>query len=153
PIPPQKLPSLDPAPAHAGKRGRRIARRIGLGVAGILGVGLTLLAAQKIGVNKVAESIVESDLSWVLVAFALMSISMFFRAASWYWTARAALPNRPVRRRDVTSATMIGVLMSATLPARLGEPARALALARRTGRMRETFPVLLGTLVPQTLLN
>jgi phosphatidylinositol alpha-mannosyltransferase len=153
PIPPQKLPSLDPAPAQAGKRGRRIARRIGLGVAGMLGVGLTLLAAQKIGVNKVAESIVESDLKWVLVAFALMSISMFFRAASWYWIARAALPNRPIRRRDVTSATMIGVLMSATLPARLGEPARALALARRTGRMRETFPVLLGTLVSQTLLN
>jgi len=43
--------------------------------------------------------------------------------------------------------------MSATLPARLGEPARALTLARRTGRMRETFPVLLGTLVSQTMLN
>jgi phosphatidylinositol alpha-mannosyltransferase len=53
----------------------------------------------------------------------------------------------------VTSATMIGVLMSATLPARLGEPARAMTLARRIGRMRETFPVLLGTLVSQTLLN
>ena len=48
---------------------------------------------------------------------------------------------------------MIGVLMSATLPARLGEPARAMVLARRTGRMRETFPVLLGTLVSQTVLN
>ena len=58
--------------------------------------------------------------------------------------ARAALPRRPLRRRDVASATMIGVLMSATLPARLGEPARAMVLARRTGRMRETFPVLLG---------
>jgi phosphatidyl-myo-inositol alpha-mannosyltransferase len=58
-----------------------------------------------------------------------------------------------VRRRDVTSATMIGVLMSATLPARLGEPARAMSLARRVGRMRETFPVLLGTLVSQTILN
>jgi phosphatidylinositol alpha-mannosyltransferase len=45
------------------------------------------------------------------------------------------------------------VLMSATLPARLGEPARATVLARRTGRMRETFPVLLGTLVSQTALN
>ncbi|HEX3736287.1 MAG TPA: glycosyltransferase [Solirubrobacterales bacterium] len=153
PVPPQKLPSLDPPPAAGGRRGRRVARRIGLGVAGVLGVGLTLLAAQKIGVDEVVESIVRSNLSWVLVAFALMSISMFFRAASWYWIARAALPNRPVRRRDVTSATMIGVLMSATLPARLGEPARALALARRTGRMRETFPVLLGTLVSQTLLN
>jgi phosphatidylinositol alpha-mannosyltransferase len=48
---------------------------------------------------------------------------------------------------------MIGVLMSATLPARLGEPARAMSLARRTGRMRQTFPVLLGTLVSQTVLN
>src|SRR5206468_5297064 len=37
--------------------------------------------------------------------------------------------------------------------ARLGEPARAMVLSRRTGRMRETFPVLLGTLVSQTVLN
>ena len=151
--PAEKLPSLDPPLARAGKRGRQVARRLGLGVAGILGVGLTVLAAQKIGVDKVVESIVRSNFTWVLVALALMGISLFFRAASWYWIARAALPNRPIRRRDVTSATMIGVLMSATLPARLGEPARALTLARRTGRMRETFPVLLGTLVSQTMLN
>ena len=82
-----------------------------------------------------------------------MVASLFLRATSWYAIARSALPNRPLRRRDVTSATMIGVLMSATLPARLGEPARAMVLARRTGRMRETFPVLLGTLVSQTALN
>ena len=151
--PAQRLPSLDPAPAQPGKRGRRIARRAGLAVAGILGIGLTALAAQKIGVDNVVESIVRSNFTWVLIACALMALSLFFRAASWYWIACAALPNRPVRRRDVTSATMIGVLMSATLPARLGEPARALALARRTGRMRETFPVLLGTLVSQTMLN
>jgi len=151
--PAERLPSLDPTPAQAGKRGRAVARRLGLGVAGIMGVGLTLLAAQKIGVDNVVESIVRSNLTWVLIACALMASSLFFRAASWYWIARAALPNRPIRRRDVTSATMIGVLMSATLPARLGEPARALTLARRSGRVRETFPVLLGTLVSQTLLN
>jgi phosphatidylinositol alpha-mannosyltransferase len=151
--PAERLPSLDPAPAQAGNRGRAVARRVGLGVAGLLGVGLTLLAAQKIGIDNVVESIVRSNLTWVLIACALMATSLFFRAASWYWIARAALPNRPIRRRDVTSATMIGVLMSATLPARLGEPARALTLARRSGRMRETFPVLLGTLVSQTMLN
>ncbi len=151
--PAERLPSLDPEPAQAGSTRRKIARRLGLGIAGLLGVGLTVLAAQKIGVDKVVESIVRSNLTLVLVACALMASSLFFRAASWYWIARAALPNRPIRRRDVTSATMIGVLMSATLPARLGEPARALALARRTGRMRETFPVLLGTLVSQTMLN
>ncbi len=151
--PPQRLPSLDPPLARSGSRRRRVARRVGLGVAGTLGIGLTALAAQKIGVDKVVSSIVRSDATWVLVACALMGLSLFFRAASWYWIARAALPNRSIRRRDVTSATMIGVLMSATLPARLGEPARAVTLARRTGRMRETFPVLLGTLVSQTMLN
>ena len=153
PSPAQRLPSLDPPPALPGKRKRKIARRIGLTAAGVIGIGLTALAAQKIGVDKVVESIVRSNLTWVLVACALMALSLFFRAASWYWIVRAALPLRPVRRRDVTSATMIGVLMSATLPARLGEPARAMALARRIGRMRETFPVLLGTVVSQTLLN
>lgn len=152
PCPPRRLESLDPPVARNGRR-RRVARRIGLGVAGALGVGLTALAAQKIGVDNVLTSIVRSDITWVLVACGLMALSLFFRAASWFGIVRAALPNRPVRRRDVTSATMIGVLMSATLPARLGEPARAMTLARRIGRMRETFPVLLGTIVSQTMLN
>jgi phosphatidylinositol alpha-mannosyltransferase len=153
PRPPRRLPSLDPAPARGAKGPRRVARRVGLAAAAAIGLGLTALAAQKIGVDNVVESIVRSNLAWVLVGCALMALSLFFRAASWYWIVRAALPRRPVRRRDVTSATMIGVLMSATLPARLGEPARAMSLARRVGRMRETFPVLLGTLVSQTVLN
>jgi phosphatidylinositol alpha-mannosyltransferase len=150
---PQRLPSLDPPPARVASRRWRIARRAALGLTGALGVGLTALAAQKIGVDNVLASMVRSDVTWVLVACGLMALSLFFRAASWYGIVRTALPNRPVRRRDVTSATMIGVLMSATLPARLGEPARAMTLARHIGRMRETFPVLLGTLVSQTLLN
>lgn len=151
PVPARRLASLDPAPA-GGSRNRTI-RRIGLGVAGLLGAGLTAIAAQRIGVDSVIASVVRSDLTWVLVAVALMTASLFLRAASWFAIARSALPRMPLRRRDVTSATMIGVLMSATLPARLGEPARAMVLARRSGRMRETFPVLLGTLISQTAIN
>ncbi len=150
--PARRLPSLDPAPAQAGSR-HRTARRIGLGVAAAIGVGLTYMAARRVGVDRVVTNIVHSDATWVLVATALMMASMFLRASSWYSIAKAALPRRSLRRRDVASATMVGVLMSATLPARLGEPARAMVLARRTGRMRETFPVLLGTLVSQTVLN
>ena len=149
--PARRLPSLDPVPEQG--RGRRAARRIALAVAGALGIGLTAIAAQRIGVDRVVESIVRSDVSWVLIACALMALSLFFRAASWFAITRSALPNRPLRRRDVTSATMLGVLMSATLPARLGEPARAMVLSRRMGRMRQTFPVVLGTLVSQTVLN
>jgi len=58
-----------------------------------------------------------------------------------------------VRRRDAMQGTFIGVLMSATLPARLGEPSRAVVVARRIGRPREHLPTVLGTLVSQTLLN
>jgi phosphatidylinositol alpha-mannosyltransferase len=89
----------------------------------------------------------------VLVAFALMCASMLLRAEAWHAILRAALPGVRVRRRDAARATMIGVLMSATLPARLGEPSRALILARRLGRMRDRFPLVLGTMVSQTLLN
>ncbi|MGH2962297.1 MAG: glycosyltransferase [Solirubrobacterales bacterium] len=153
PRPPRRLPSLDPAPARRSGRRHRVARGIGLGLAAVIGIGLTALAANRIGFDSVVASAVRSNAAWVLVATGLMMASLFLRAASWYAIARAALPRRPIRRRDVTSATMIGVLMSATLPARLGEPARALVLSRRTGRMRETLPVLLGTLVSQTALN
>ena len=151
--PAKRLPSLEPAPEAGHGRARRAARKLGVAVAGLLGLLLTALAAQKIGVDRVATSIIDSDLKWVLIACGLMVAAMFARAASWVAIARAALPGRHVRRRDVTSATMIGVLMSATLPARLGELARAMVLSRRVGRMRETFPVLIGTLISQTALN
>src|SRR3954470_14714861 len=148
-----RLPSLEPTPQDARSRGRRVARKAGVAVAGLLGLGLTALAARRIGIDQVATSIIDSDVKWVVIACFLMVAAMFARAASWVAIAQAALPRYHVRRRDVTSATMIGVLMSATLPARLGEPARAMVLSRHIGRMRETFPVLIGSLVAQTALN
>jgi phosphatidylinositol alpha-mannosyltransferase len=89
----------------------------------------------------------------VILALAIMCASMVFRAISWHAILSAALPHSRVRFADAMQGTFIGVLMSSTLPARLGEPARALVVARRTGRPREDLPVVLGTLVSQTLLN
>jgi phosphatidylinositol alpha-mannosyltransferase len=152
-VPAARIPSPEPAPVDPTSRRRRITRRIGLGAGAVAGIALTLLAARRIGFDSVVESAVRSDFAWILVATALMCLSMFFRAGAWLQTARPALPGAILRRRDFTSATMIGVLMSATLPARLGEPARAMIIARRIGRFRETFPVLLGTLVSQTAFN
>lgn len=151
PIPARRIPPLQGEPAKPAWRAS--ARRAGLAAAGTAGAVLTYLAATRIGIGNVADAIVRSEGSWVLAGAALMIASLFLRAESWLAISRSALPGTPLRRRDVTSATMIGVLMSATLPARLGEPARAMALARHTGRARETFPVLLGTLVSQTMLN
>jgi phosphatidylinositol alpha-mannosyltransferase len=82
-----------------------------------------------------------------------MCSSMVLRGLAWHQILRAALPAARVKRRDAMQGTFIGVLMSATLPARLGEPSRALIVARRLGRVPETLPVVLGTLVSQTLLN
>ncbi len=78
---------------------------------------------------------------------------MVARAVSWHAILKAAIPNGRVRMRDAMQGTFIGVLMSATLPARLGEPSRALIVARRSGRPRENLPIVLGTIVSQTLLN
>ncbi|MCB0875139.1 MAG: glycosyltransferase [Solirubrobacterales bacterium] len=151
--PAARIPSPEPMPVDTTPRRRRVARRLGLGIGALAGFALTFLAARRIGFDSVVESAVRSDFAWVAVATALMCTSMFFRAGAWFQTARSALPRTPLRRRDFTSATMIGVLMSATLPARLGEPARAMVIARRIGRFRETFPILLGTLVSQTVFN
>src|SRR5438067_7165281 len=82
-----------------------------------------------------------------------MCIAMFVRALSWHAILAAAPTWRRAKRRDAMQGTFIGVLMSTTLPARLGEPSRALIVARRLGRARETLPVVLGTMVTQSLLN
>ena len=150
--PARKLASIDPTPAVATKGHPRL-RKAALGIIGALGVAMTVLAAHKIGVDRVAEAVLRSDLSWVLIALALMGSSLFVRAQSWYYIARAAMPGVKLKRRDFASATMIGVLMSATLPARLGEPARAIVLSRHTGRARESLPIVVGTLVSQTIFN
>ena len=56
----------------------------------------------------------------MLAALAVMCASMVLRAISWHAILRAGLPDRPVTRMDAFQGTAIGVLMSATLPARLG---------------------------------
>jgi phosphatidylinositol alpha-mannosyltransferase len=82
-----------------------------------------------------------------------MCFSMVLRGVAWHAILRAALPRARVRLVDALQGTFIGVLMSATLPARLGEPARAFVVARRIGNPRLHVPVVLGTIVSQTLLN
>ena len=151
---PARLPSLEPKdPSHTPRRLARIGRRALIGVGAVGGIGLAALALQRIGLEPVGRALLAATPIWVLVAFALMCASMLLRAEAWHAILRAALPGLRVRRRDAARGTMIGVLMSATLPARLGEPSRALIVARRIGRMRDHFPVVLGTMVSQTLLN
>jgi phosphatidylinositol alpha-mannosyltransferase len=152
--PPRRLDSIEPERPRSRRRtAGRIARRAGIATAALGGVALSALALRSIGIASIAEAVVAAAPVWVLIALALMCASMLIRAEAWHAILRAALPGSRVRRRDTTRATMIGVLMSATLPARLGEPSRALILASRLGRVHERLPVVLGTVVSQTLLN
>lgn len=151
--PARRLPSLQPAPARRASRAFALIGRLTLLLASLLGAGLAFLALQRIGLARVLESLVASSPGLVAIGVGLMCASMLARAFSWHAILAAAPTWRKARRRDALQGTFIGVLMSATLPARLGEPSRALIVARRVGRARETLPVVLGTMVSQTLLN
>jgi phosphatidylinositol alpha-mannosyltransferase len=167
-IPAQRLPSLETASgtgisSSAGaengsgtpsrERSKRALRRVALVSATLGGLALALLALVHIGVGRVVESLLASSPGLLAAGLALMCASMFARAIAWHAILAAAPTWRKAKRRDAMQGTFIGVLMSATLPARLGEPSRALIVARRLGRARETLPVVLGTMVSQTLLN
>jgi phosphatidylinositol alpha-mannosyltransferase len=151
---PMRLSSLEPgAPGDGRRHAWRVLRRGAVVGGAIGGVGLAALALQRIGIQSIGDALLGVHAVWVVFAFALMCCSMLLRAESWHAILRAALPGVRVRRRDAARGIMVGVLMSATLPARLGEPSRALIVARRLGRVRERLPVVLGTIVSQTLLN
>jgi phosphatidylinositol alpha-mannosyltransferase len=150
--PARRLPSLELPPTPARRAGHAARRGLlALGAAGTLAGGY--VALERIGLDPIGRALGSSSPAWVLVALALMCLSMGFRAVSWHAILKAALPGARPRFADAMQGTAIGVLMSATLPARLGEPSRALIVARRLGRPREHLPAVLGTLVSQTLLN
>jgi phosphatidyl-myo-inositol alpha-mannosyltransferase len=159
-VPAQRLPSLEtagtgvaPGSRDRSKLAQRALRRVALVAASLGGLALALLALVHIGVGRVVASLLASSPGLLAAGLGLMCASMFARAIAWHAILSAAPTWRKAKRRDAMQGTFIGVLMSATLPARLGEPSRALIVARRLGRARETLPVVLGTMVSQTLLN
>jgi len=156
-IRPQRLASMEPAPPEAGSERRprlpAVARRVAVGAAALGAAGLAVMALGRIGLDRIGTSLLASSPTWIIVGLALMCLSMAVRGMAWHAILRAALPQTPLRRTDAMQGTFIGVLMSATLPARLGEPSRALIVARRTGRPLEHLPTVVGTLVSQTILN
>jgi phosphatidylinositol alpha-mannosyltransferase len=149
---PRRLPSLEPARVRT-LTPLALARRAVLLLVALAALGGVWFAVERIGLDAILTSLLAATPTWVVAALGLMCASMVLRAVAWRAILQAALPRVRVRRRDTMQGTSIGVLMSATLPARLGEPSRAYVVARRLGRVREHFPVVLGTIVSQTLLN
>jgi phosphatidylinositol alpha-mannosyltransferase len=110
-------------------------------------------AGSRLGLSGVGHLLTTPRPGWVAVAVALAALALVARAVSWIAVLEAAMPRASISRLAVVRATMIGVMMSAALPGRLGEPTRAWLVARRTGSARASFSVVVGTLLSQTLLN
>jgi phosphatidylinositol alpha-mannosyltransferase len=151
----QRLESLEHPLAPQSRRRGLVShlRRAGVAAISVGVVVLAYLALQKIGIASIGHALITSKPSYVLIGLATMCAAMVMRAFSWHAILKAALPTSRIRLIDAVRGTMIGVLMSSTLPARLGEPSRALIIARRSGRPRENLPIVLGTVVSQTVLN
>ncbi len=151
---PRRLPSLDPPPPVGSPHpALAIARKVALGAVALGILFLAFVALERIGVDNIVRSLVASQPAWVLAGLGVMCVSMVLRGIAWHAILKAALPGVRVRLSDALQGTFIGVLMSATLPARLGEPSRALIVSRRLGRAREYLPTVAGSIVSQALLN
>src|ERR1700735_4975166 len=129
----KRLPSLEP-PVLRPRHGpiATAARRAAMAAVSLGGIALAILALNKIGLDHIAAALINSSPSFVLLGLAIMCSAMVMRAFSWDAILRAALPKSAIRLADAMQGTFIGVLMSSTLPARLGEPFPALGGAPPT---------------------
>jgi phosphatidylinositol alpha-mannosyltransferase len=132
----------------------RTARRVGI-LAGVVALAVLLLyALSRLNLPRVGHALISASPGWLVLALALMMLSLVARSVSWYATLHAALPSERLRWAPIVRATMIGVMASAVFPGRIGEPTRVVVLSRRLqGPATRTIPVVAGTVFSQTLIN
>jgi phosphatidylinositol alpha-mannosyltransferase len=120
----------------------------------LLSGGLVVFALTRLHLSRVGHALVTAHPGWIVLAVALMALSLVLRSISWHEVLRAALPDTRVDWWPVTRATMIGVMGSAVFPGRIGEPSRVIVLTRRlAGSRRRLLAVVAGTVFSQTLIN
>jgi phosphatidylinositol alpha-mannosyltransferase len=134
---------------------RRVRRRhLGIALTFVLVAGLVAFAISRLNLSRVGHALITASPGWIVLALALMALSLLMRSLSWYETLRAALPDSKISWPSVIRATMIGVMGSAVFPGRIGEPSRVIVLTRRIeGPNRLLLPVVAGTVFSQTLIN
>jgi phosphatidylinositol alpha-mannosyltransferase len=143
------------APEDTPVRSRRPAlRHLAIAAVAILLAGLIAFALSRLELQRAGHALITATPGWIALALLLMSLSLVLRSVSWQQTLRAALPDTPMPWAPVARATMIGVMASALVPGRIGEPSRVLVLTRRLdGRTSRLLPVVAGTVFSQTLIN
>jgi len=143
------------APRQPLSTGRRVsARRLAALAVVIAFLGLMAFAVSRLDIHRFGHALITATPGWVALALLLMALSLVFRSASWHQVLRAALPDTQIAWPSVIRATMIGVMASAVLPGRIGEPSRVIVLTRRLpGQTRHLLPIVTGTVFSQTLIN
>jgi phosphatidylinositol alpha-mannosyltransferase len=143
------------APEKAPTRSRRpLLRRAGVLVGVLLLAGLVVFALSRLELRRAGHALITATPGWIALSLLLMALALFARSISWHQTLRAALPDTPMPWQPVVRALMIGVMASALVPGRIGEPTRVLVLSRRLdGRTSRLLPVVAGTVFSQTLIN
>lgn len=128
--------------------------RLALALLVVLLAGLVAYALSRLSLARVGHALIAATPGWIALALGLMGLSLVFRSISWHEVLRAALPATRVPWPAVVRATMIGVMASAVLPGRIGEPTRIFVLSRRLdGPTRRLLPIVTGTVFSQTLIN
>jgi phosphatidyl-myo-inositol alpha-mannosyltransferase len=143
------------APENTPLRSRRPARRhLGIALVAIVLAGLVVFALSRLELQRAGHALITATPGWIVLALLLMGLALLLRSISWQQTLRAALPLTPMPWAPVVRALMIGVMTSALVPGRIGEPTRVLVLSRRLdGRTTRLLPVVAGTVFSQTLIN
>jgi len=141
------------SPSTRMRRRSRIARGILIPLGVLILAGLVVLALSKLNLHSVGHTLASARPGWVAVALLLMGSSLVLRAVSWRETLSAAAPDFSVGLLAIIRATVIGVMVSALVPGRAGEPARALLVSKRMGSAKANFTLVLGTVFSQTLIN
>jgi phosphatidylinositol alpha-mannosyltransferase len=143
------------APENVPLRSRGpVLRRVGIALAVVALAALVVFALSRLELQRAGHALVTASPGWIALALVLMSLAMLMRSVSWHQTLRAALPDTLIPWGPVVRALMIGVMASALVPGRLGEPSRVLVLSRRLdGRTSRLVPVVAGTVFSQTLIN
>jgi phosphatidylinositol alpha-mannosyltransferase len=143
------------SPENARIRSRRpVLRRVGIVVLALALAALVIFALSRLELRRAGHALLTASPGWIALALMLMSLAMLMRAVSWHQTLRAALPDTAMPWGSVIRALTIGVMASALVPGRLGEPSRVLVLSRRLeGRTSRLVPIVAGTVFSQTLIN
>lgn len=117
------------------------------------GIGLAALALTRVDLSRSLHAIANARPALIAVTLALLAVSLIARAECWYVILRGASARMRISRLVTARATMIGVMVSAILPGRLGEPARVFVVARRAHHPNSSLALVAGTVLAQTLLN